>query len=95
MIMKGKSIKPTRQQALKGFLGPTGTDNAKPPLGVMPQQIWMEKRAKELARAIHQYIDAGMYEPVDEWVEELDELWQKIIDGWDCAKGCDKDNPPF
>jgi len=67
----------------------------KPPLGVMPQQIWMEKRAKDLARAIHQYIDAGMYEPVDEWVEELDELWQKIIDGWNGSKGCDKDQPPF
>lgn len=46
----------------------------KPPLGVMPKNIWQWKRCQELARAIHQYFDAGMT-PSQIWIEELSELF--------------------
>lgn len=49
----------------------------KPPLGVMPRDIWEHKRAAELSRAIHDHIDSGYLVPVFEWVKELSELLNK------------------
>ena len=49
----------------------------KPPLGVMPKIIWIEKRICELTRAIDEYCQIGEYSTVKKWVKELDELLEK------------------
>lgn len=59
-------------------LPPAAGYAAKPPIGVIPKQLWMEKRARDLARAIHEYAAEGRYEPVGEWLTELHELWPHI-----------------
>lgn len=53
---------------------------AKPPIGVIPKQLWMEKRAQDLARSIHEYIAEGRYALVGEWLIELHELWPHIAE---------------
>jgi len=49
-------------------------NNEKPPLGVMPQNIWKEKRIEELSRAIHEYIKDGRFDPALIWINELQKL---------------------
>jgi hypothetical protein len=51
----------------------------KPPLGVVPKAIWDELRIRELSRAIHEHTQIGNYEPIKEWVEELQELLQRKV----------------
>ncbi len=46
----------------------------KPPLGVMPKDIWIEKRIQELSRAIHEYTNQGLNENIGEWINELRDL---------------------
>ncbi len=48
--------------------------SVRPPLGVIPHALWIDKRKQELARAISEYVQAGMYGPVDEWWNELRNL---------------------
>jgi hypothetical protein len=48
----------------------------KPLLGVMPRNIWEEKRLEELATAMERYLDANLKFP-KEWLEEYMELMQK------------------
>jgi hypothetical protein len=47
-----------------------------PPLGVMPVAIWEDQRMADLARAIKEYIDAGLgiekADLVGGWCSELD-----------------------
>ena len=50
----------------------------KPPLGVVPRNIWDRKRQEELAEAMARYLDAGKRIP-KEWLEEYDE----ISDRWE------------
>lgn len=50
----------------------------KPPLGVMPRDIWDRKRQEELAEAMARYLEAGMKIPT-EWLEEYNE----ISDRWE------------
>lgn len=50
----------------------------KPPLGVMPRDIWDWKRQEELAEAMARYLEAGMKIPT-EWIEEYNE----ICDRWE------------
>lgn len=45
----------------------------KPPLGVMPKDIWDMKRANELGMAIQRYIAEGFVIP-SKWVEEYNDL---------------------
>jgi hypothetical protein len=49
-----------------------GIKHEKPPLGIMPRYIWIEKRIEDLQRAIKEYIDAGLAIH-EEWVTELNE----------------------
>lgn len=51
----------------------------KPPLGVMPRDIWNRKRQKELADAMQRYLEAGKSIP-REWIDEYNEL----SDGEEC-----------
>lgn len=48
----------------------------KPPLGVMPKDIWDRKRQEELAAAMNRYLEAGKKIP-KEWIEEYNELGDK------------------
>ena len=43
--------------------------SVKPPLGIMPEWLWVEHRRDELKYAIVRYLDAGEVIPA-EWVEE-------------------------
>ena len=52
----------------------------KPPLGVMPRDIWERKRKEELAEAMARYLEAGMKIPT-EWIEEYNEIsdrWKDV-----------------
>jgi hypothetical protein len=54
-----------------------------PPLGVIPREIWLEKRAAELSRAIYQYIDFGFivgdsHDNIQKWIDELQDIWQLV-----------------
>lgn len=52
----------------------------KPPLGVMPRDIWDRKRQEELAEAMARYLEAGMKIPT-EWLEEYNEIsdrWEEV-----------------
>lgn len=53
----------------------------KPPLGVMPRQIWLEKRMQELSRAIYERMLAGIIdENVNEWSADLSNLMSDYRD---------------
>lgn len=43
----------------------------KPPLGVIPEYVIEFNRCKDLARAIHEYFEAGTLWPKEEWISEL------------------------
>jgi hypothetical protein len=46
----------------------------KPPLGVMPQEIWYEKRINDLLRAISEYSSCGLFGPTHKWTLELADI---------------------
>lgn len=56
------------------FLVPDGIDKRygaikKPPLGIMPRQVWLDARKAALCEAIKRYLEEGKAIP-PEWVEE-------------------------
>lgn len=51
----------------------------KPPIGVMPRQLWQETRVQDLTRAIHEYIKEGRFQPAEKWVMELAELLPEVV----------------
>ena len=56
---------------------------SKPPLGVMPRNLFERQRVQELSRALYEYIDAGNkdYDMLVKWSEELqDRLWNLKCD---------------
>ena len=48
----------------------------KPPLGLMPKNIWEIRRIWKISEAIDRYLEAGMKIPA-EWVDEYCELVRK------------------
>lgn len=42
----------------------------KPPIGIMPEFVWIEKRKSELKAAIKRYLEANQHVPI-EWIVEL------------------------
>jgi len=52
----------------------------KPPLGVMPETIWLEHRADELSRAIREYVIATEL-PKEGWSWSLVNKWSKELAG--------------
>ena len=46
--------------------------NEKPPLGVVPQYLWIESRINDLIRTIYQH--GGVSNSNPEWVSELIDL---------------------
>ena len=53
------------------------TQVTKPPLGVMPRELWDRKRQKDLADAMARYLEAGMKIPA-EWIEEYNEISDRL-----------------
>lgn len=51
----------------------------KPPLGVMPEFIWLEKRLGSLGYAIMDYVDARREVPI-EWVEEYNKIYKQLAE---------------
>lgn len=51
-------------------------DTKKPPLGVMPRDIWNHKRWTELSNAMQRYLEAGKPVP-KEWMDEYIELCEE------------------
>ena len=50
----------------------------KPPLGIMPEKIWKQKRAFDLIECVARYSTAGM--PVhNEWLAELGKLLGELF----------------
>jgi len=50
----------------------------KPPLGVMPHIIWLEKRITELSRAFYEYTSIGIYDNTKRaWLYELYNLYHQ------------------
>lgn len=51
------------------------SDKQKPPLGIMPEDVWKRQRAEELAQTIGRYIFTTGYEHlVVGWCRELEDL---------------------
>lgn len=48
----------------------------KPPLGIIPEVIWNERRIWDILDAIRRYVQVGKSCPV-EWLDELENLLQK------------------
>lgn len=47
---------------------------SRPPLGLMPKDIHVQKRAIEIIKAVHRYVEA--YHPIpQEWLQELSNLY--------------------
>lgn len=46
-------------------------DIEKPPLGVIPQRLFYETRIKDLFRASIEYIEAGKFDAVIPWIDEV------------------------
>lgn len=46
---------------------------AKPPLGIMPREMWMQDRLNTITNAIDRYVDCDMQIPLD-WVVEYNNL---------------------
>ena len=53
------------------------TEATKPPLGVMPREMWYRQRQKDLADAMVRYLKAGMKAPL-EWIEEYNEISDRL-----------------
>lgn len=49
----------------------------KPPLGLMPEWVWIEKRINEIDEAVKRYLEAGKEIPVS-WVSELYRLKEQL-----------------
>lgn len=57
------------------------TENAnKPPLGVLPEKLWLLLRCQELSRAIHDNlrVDNIKYDSVYNWLDELQEHLKEL-----------------
>lgn len=53
------------------------TEAIKPPLGVMPREMWYRQRQKDLADAMVRYLEAGTKIPA-EWIEEYNEISDRL-----------------
>ena len=51
----------------------------KPPLGVMPRDIWDRKRQEELTEAMARYLEAGK-RILKEWLEEYNEISDRWVE---------------
>jgi len=50
----------------------------KPPIGIMPEQIWKENRLTDLRKAISRYI-SGCYVVPIEWITEYNKLIEEAL----------------
>ena len=52
----------------------------KPPLGIIPKNIWKQQRMEDIREAVDRYLDANLRVPI-EWIEEYNELLEDVIKG--------------
>lgn len=68
------------------------TAGSKPPIGVMPHIIWLEKRITELSRALYEYFMNGYYDDnTYKWLMELYNVYRqrdRYIEEQQKVKGC-------
>lgn len=68
------------------------TAGSKPPLGVIPHIIWLEKRITELSRALYEYFTNGYYDDnTYKWLMELYNVYRqrdRYIEEQQSGKGC-------
>lgn len=66
----------------------------KPPLGVVPRNIWYSKRARDILRALADYNDCDSLGPVQvKWAEELLDIVRALDeDAQKKAEECSKRN---
>jgi len=55
------------------MLEPVEEEHQKPPLGIMPKDIWLANRKVELKETVIRYVNAGLPLP-QEWVDEYNEF---------------------
>jgi hypothetical protein len=55
----------------------TETKIKKPPIGIVPKNIWKSIRFNNLKEAMIRYLDAGLELP-NEWTEEYNQFIKKI-----------------
>lgn len=60
-------------------------EEQKPPIGIMPERIWKQKRVEELAQAIARYVSAREYKDsqrtIIAWCHELESLVRDLEAG--------------
>jgi len=59
--------------------GKQQTADSKQP-GIVPREIWLERRAADLACSIHvaMAFGEGNHEEVQRWIDELQDIWPLI-----------------
>lgn len=61
------------------------SEEQKPPIGIMPERIWKQKRAEELTQAIARYVFAREYRDtrrtIITWCHELESLVRDLEAG--------------
>jgi hypothetical protein len=50
---------------------------SRPPLGIEPHDIWIQRRIEDLLKAMNRYVQSNMQIPV-EWVEEYNKLIKNL-----------------
>ena len=46
---------------------------SKPPLGIIPEKLWLEQRIQDLSEAVLRYVKDGLFisTSVETWIEEI------------------------
>lgn len=65
-----------------------GNHRSIPPVGLIPQWVWIEQRINEIFLAVNRYVEVGKEIPL-EWIKEYNKLikeYNKLIDDWRTSK---------
>jgi len=63
-----------------GWIKASRLEEAKPPIGIMPEWLWKEKRIEELTQAISRQIEVNNYKNISVWSQEISKLSTEIQD---------------
>lgn len=66
-----------RDKCVFSYIQFSYTQATKPPLGVMPKEVWDRKRQQDLAESMVRYLEAGMKIP-SEWIKEYNEISDRL-----------------
>jgi len=52
----------------------------KPPIGLIPENIWEQQRIEDLSKAINRYIMNGVFSPqINIWIDELQKRLRNFV----------------